>query len=918
MKVLQHPRYVDVDKCIACGACAEKCPKKIPDEYNEGLIPRKAIYVKYAQAVPLKYAIDPEYCIKLTKGKCGNCEKICPAGAIRYDDRETERTLRVGAVILADGTEVYNPALHDTYGYQKNPNVVTSLEFERMLSASGPTAGHLVRPSDGKEPARIAWLQCVGSREPGIGRGYCSSVCCTYAIKEAVLAKEHCNGNLDTAIFYMDIRTTGKDFERYYQRAKTEQGVRFIKARISHLVESNGTNRIRYVDEEGKRVEEDFDIVVLSVGLGVDPKRVELAERLGVSLDPYRFVSTDSFHPVQASRPGIYVCGAHQAPKDIPSSVVDAGAAAAEAAADLAEARWSLTKVAPVPQEKDIRGEPPRIGVFVCCCGTNIAGVVDVPQVVEFARGLPGVVYAEQNLFSCSQDTQDKMNRLIQEKGLNRVVVAACTPKTHEPLFQETLTGAGLSKYLFDMANIRNQCSWVHKDDPEAATRKAKELVAMSVAKAGLLKPLKEAVLEIHQSALVIGGGVAGMEAARNLAHQGYTVSLVEKEEHLGGNARFLHETWRGESIPSYLAALVSDITAHPGIRIFLGAEIQEVEGFVGNFRTMVRQGRESRKIEHGVTIIATGAREIRTQEYGYGSHPGVVTGLELQHRITLGDRDLERMGTAVFLQCVGSRIPERPYCSKVCCTQSIKSALTLKERNPSMKVFIVYRDMRPYGLREDLYRKAREAGIAFIRYRREQGFDVSVENGGLRAAFTDTVLNRRMEIRPDLLVLASAMEPDSEKEAPLGTLFKVSRNEDGFFAEAHVKLRPVDFATDGVFVCGLAHSPKPLDESIAQAQAAAARAVALLAARTIAVSGTVASIDPSMCSLCGVCASICPYSAPARDEKTGKMRIEATLCKGCGLCAASCRSGAIRLNGFDNGQIFAMIEETGLADVSA
>jgi len=908
VRVVKHPRYVDMDKCIACGACTEKCPKKISDEYNEGLVPRKAIYLKYAQAVPLKYAIDPEYCIKLTKGKCGNCEKICPAGAINYDDTAEELTLEVGAVILADGTETYDPGEYDTYGYRKNPDIVTSIEFERMLAASGPTGGHLVRSSDGKEPKKIAWLQCVGSRETNLGgRGYCSSVCCTYAVKEAVLAKEHCDGDLDAAVFYMDIRTTGKDFERYYERAKEEQGVRFVKARISHIAESNGTNRIRYVNEAGKLVEEDFDIIVLSVGLGANRKSEELAKLLAVEIDPYRFVRTSSFRPVMTSRPGIYVAGAHQAPKDIPSSVVDAGAAVAGVARDLADVRWSLTKTPDLPEEQDVRGTPPRIGVFVCCCGTNIAGTVDVPQVVEFARTLPGVAYAEQNLFSCSQDTQEHMTDLVREKGLNRVVVAACTPKTHEPLFQETLINAGLNKYLFEMANIRNQCSWVHRGDPEGATQKAKDLVAMSVAKARRLRPLTEPVLEIIPTALIVGGGIAGMEAARTLADQGYPAYLVERSSRLGGHGLSLHETWRGESIQAYLSELIEDVHRHPGIQVLLKAQIEEVDGFVGHFRSMVRQGRKSRMIEHGVTLIATGALEYSPLEHIYGEHPNILTGLELQRRLISGDYSLEKTRTAVFLQCVGSRVPERPYCSKVCCTNSIKSALALKAIAPSMRILIVYRDMRPYGLREDLYRKAREAGIVFIRYRSEEGFHVTSEDGLLRAEFTDTGLNRRMTVRPDLLVLASAMVPENQSQ--LAQLYKIPLNDDGFFAEAHVKLRPVDFATEGVFVCGVAHSPKPVDESIAQAQAAAARASTLLAAERIPVSGTVAAVDSALCSMCRVCASICPYSAPVVDERTGKMRIRPTLCKGCGLCVASCRSGAIRLDGFDDSQVLSMID---------
>jgi heterodisulfide reductase subunit A len=898
-----------MDKCIACGACVEKCPKKVPDEYNEGLIKRKAVYVKYAQAVPLKYAIDDRFCIKLTKGKCGNCEKICPTGAINYEDKERELRLNVGAVILADGSEAYDPSEHDTFGYGSNPNIVTSLEFERLLSASGPYGGHLIRPSDKEEPEKIAWLQCIGSRDESLGaRGYCSSVCCTYAIKEAMLAKEHCNGNLDAAVFYMDIRTTGKDFERYYNRAKEQDGIRFIKSKITHIESSNGQCLLRYVDEEGKRVDEKFDIVVLSVGLGANRKAGSLAETLGVELDPYKFVNTSSFSPVRSSVPGIYVCGAHQAPKDIPSSVVDSSAAAAEVARSLFESRWSLTNVPVVPEERDIRGEPPRIGVFVCCCGTNIAGTVDVDRVVEYSKTLPGVAYAEKNLFSCSQDTQDKMSQLIREKGLNRVVVAACTPKTHEPLFHETMKNAGLSKYLFEMANIRNQCSWVHRDEPEAATNKAIDLVSMAVSKACILEPLSEPVLEVDQRALVIGGGIAGMEAASNLAGQGFRTYLVEKSKSLGGNGLSLRESWRGEDIQAYLNDLIDKVNSNENIKVFLDAVITEVEGFVGNFKTMIKQGRESRMVEHGVTIIATGARELQPSENGYPNHPSIITGLELQRRFINDDNEFEGIKSVVFLQCFGSRTPERPYCSKVCCTQSIESAMRLKKLNPSMKVFVAYRDMRTYGLRENLYREARMAGISFLRYNEDKGFEVSVEGEGLKAEFTDTVLKRRMEIKPDLLVLASAIIPD--KDAQLAQFYKVSRNDDGFFAEAHVKLRPVDFSTDGVFVCGLAHSPKPVDESIAQAQAAAARASTLLSAKQIPVSGTVAYVNPDLCSMCGVCLSVCPYSAPAINKDIGKVEIQSTLCKGCGLCTASCRSGAAQLKGFENSQILAMIED--------
>jgi heterodisulfide reductase subunit A-like polyferredoxin len=818
--------------------------------------------------------------------ECLECVKACKAEAVTLETHgEKDETVEidVGSIILAPGADMYDPGLHDTYNYTKHPNVVTAMEFERILSASGPYGGHLIRPSDHKEPQKIAWLQCVGSRDVHLGaHGYCSGVCCTYAIKEAMLAKEHSSNGLDAAVFYIDMRTFGKDFEQYYNRAKEESGVRFVKSKITNIDSNQDTGMqvIRYVDEAGRRLEEEFDMVVLSVGLSASIKTAEQAKKWGIDLDHYNYAKTNSFDPVQTSRPGIYVCGIFQGPKDIPSSVIDSSAAAGVAGSSLADVRWTLTKTREIPEEKDVRGEPPRIGVFVCRCGTNIAGVVDVPEVVDFSKNLPGVVYVEENMFSCSQDTQDNMTEIIKEHGLNRVVVAACTPKTHEPLFQETLINAGINKYLFEMGNIRNQCSWVHKDDPARATEKSKDMVKMAVAKANLLEPLTESTMPITQSALVIGGGVAGMAAAQNMSQQGYHTYLIEKADVLGGQARHLHETWRGEDIQGYLTQLTDVVQSDDNIEVFLNARISQVEGFVGNFKTTIHQNGENRVLEHGVTLIASGASELKPEEgYLYGKDSRVITGLELQQRFIGKDPSLEDVGTAVFIQCVGSRIPERPYCSKVCCTQSIKSALKLKDINPKKDVFILYRDMRPYGLREDLYRDARSAGIGFM----------------------------MMDIRPDLLVLASAVVPKSEN--PLAQLYKVPLNADGFFAEAHVKLRPVDFATDGVFVCGLVHAPKPIDESITQAQAAAARAVTVLAMENIKLGGIISQIQPELCSGCLGCINVCPFGAIDFDARKFVAEVNPALCKGCGACSAVCPSEAPELMGFDNNQLYAQIK---------
>ncbi len=909
VQLTQHPRYVDMDKCIACDACAEKCPKKVSNAYDGGLSKRKAVYVQYAQAVPLKYTIDADTCIYFLKGKCKACEKFCPTGAINFEDQKTDLKLKVGAVVIAAGSEAFDPSTYDTFGYSASPNIVTSLEFERILSASGPYGGHLLRPSDKTEPEKIAWLQCVGSRDTHIGaRGYCSAVCCTYAVKEAILAKEHSSDGLDTAIFYIDIRTFGKDFERYYNKAKDDLGVRFVKSRITHVepMGDNGKHLIRYVDAAGHSQAEEFDIVVLSVGLGAREQAVALAQKLDIDLNSYQFARAGGFDPVQSSRPGIYVCGAFHEPQDIPSSVIDASAAAGKVGARLADARGTLTKTKALPEEIDIKGEPPRIGVFVCCCGTNIAGFVDVPAVVEYAKTLPNVVYAEQNLFSCSQDTQTQISETIKKHRLNRVVVTACTPKTHEPLFQETLINGGLNKYLFEMANIRNQCSWVHKDDMDKATDKSKDLLQMAVAKVALHEPLAEPKMKINQTAMVIGGGMAGLTAAKTLADQGYKTVVVEKNKQLGGQARHLAETWQAEAIGPFLDSLIADVSADENIELLLNARIDNVDGFIGNFKTTVQINGENNVVEHGVTLIASGAEEFKPDDYLYGQDQRVLTGLELQNKLKAGN-GFDPGRTAVFVQCVGSRNPERPYCSKVCCTASIKSALSLKAQNPATDIFILYRDLRAYGLREDLYREAREQGIKFIRYDNDQEIGVGAAENGLNITFTDRVLRRQMVIESDLLVLASAVVP--QKANPLAQMFKVPQNDDGFFAEAHVKLRPNDFATDGVFVCGLAHAPKPIEESIVQAQAAASRAVTVLSALEVSVSGTVAMVDPNFCSSCGVCVDICPYSAPKFDEKSGKAEIQATLCKGCGLCVASCRSAAIHLKGFDTGQIFAQLK---------
>ncbi len=847
--------------------------------------------------------------------ECFQCVEACGAKAITLEthaQRPETIEMEVGSVILAPGFESFDPSGLDTYIYAKHPNVVTAMEFERMLSASGPTMGHLVRSSDGKEPKTIAWLQCIGSRDINrCDHGYCSSVCCMYAIKEAVIAKEHAQG-VESTIFYMDIRTHGKDFEEYYNRARDEHGVRFIRSRI-HTVNpvEDGNLELVYVDNNGKLKNEIFDLVVLSTGLQIGKDSIELGKRLGIELDKYNFAMTDSFAPVTTTRRGVFVCGAFQGPKDIPQSVTEASAAAAASSVLLSKSRWTQTKVQEMPPETNVIGEPPRIGVFVCQCGINIAGVVNVPEVRDYAKTLPYVTYAEDNMYTCSQDTQVKMAEVIKEQGINRVVVAACTPKTHEPLFQDTLMNAGLNKYLFEMANIRNQDSWVHSKDPAAATEKAKALVRMAVSKAALLEPLSDTELGLEPVTMVVGGGVAGMVCAKNLADQGYEVHLVERSEELGGQARFLNKTWKGEDIQAYVKDLADEIEKSPQVHVHRSTELTNVDGFVGNFSSTLKNGDKEVELKHGVGVVATGGHEYKPVEYLYGEDSRVLTHLEMDARFIRDDPSLNNLGSVAFIQCVGSREPDRPYCSRVCCTHTMGSALELKRRNPDMDVYVLYRDIRTYGEREDLFREAREKGVIFFRYDLQSKPRVSKGKDVLEIELEDQILKRSVILQVDLLVLATAVIPSEAEQ--LATFFKIPVNENGFFIEAHAKLRPVDFATDGIFLCGLAHYPKSIDESIAQALAAASRASGLIATGKVFASGTVANVNPMFCSNCGVCVSICPYSAPSIMEDgrfAGKAEINPVLCKGCGLCVASCRSGAIDLKGFAQDQIMAMINE--------
>jgi len=843
--------------------------------------------------------------------ECYQCVEACLAEAVDHDQQPVERDLTVGSVILATGSEPYDPApLAEHYQYKVNPNVVTSLEFERILSASGPTMGHLVRPTDEKEPQKIAWLQCIGSRDTNrCGNGYCSSVCCMYAIKDAMIAKEHAAGDLDCAVFNMDIRTFGKDYESYYLRAKEREGVRFVKARV-HTIDPAPENDdliVRFADDSGQMQDEIFNMVVLSVGLQVPESSSELAQTLGIAVDKYRFLDSQPFAPVETSRPGVYACGVFQGPKDIPESVTQASAAAGTAGALLADGRDSDTKEVVIPAERDVLAEDLRIGVFVCNCGINIGGVVDVPAVKDYAAGLPNVAYAGENLFTCSQDSQDKIKEVMEEHQLNRVVVAACTPKTHEPIFMDTLVAVGLNKYLFEMANIRNQNSWIHSNDPEAATKKAKELVAMAVARASTLKPLGERAIPVNKRALVIGGGVAGMNAALTIARQGFPVSLIEKEAALGGFARNLHHTIEGADVPAYLNDLIGQVEAHPGIDVITHGLIDGFSGYKGNFKTEVAVGPDQtrQEIDHGVIVVSTGAGEYQPTEYLYPEDDRVVTQVELGDR--LEKEGVDGLSTVAMIQCVGSRNEDFENCSRICCQNAIKNALAIKKRNPHIQVFILYRDIRTYGLLEDYYTEAREKGVIFIRYDQAQPPEVSSTEDSVIVRVEDHVLKQDIEIHTDMLVLSAGMR--AADTTAVSHIMKLNRNPDDYFIEAHVKLRPVDMPSDGIFLCGTAHGPKLIAETISQAQAAASRAVTFLSKPEIKLSAITAKVGPDECVKCLTCVRACPFEVPQWNEERHEIMIDEALCQGCGVCTAACPRQTIDLSNYKDDQIMCKID---------
>uniref|UniRef100_UPI004049FDF3 4Fe-4S binding protein n=1 Tax=Desulfobacca sp. TaxID=2067990 RepID=UPI004049FDF3 len=898
------PRFIDLDRCTACGLCAQVCPERAIHTYNAGLEQHPAAYLPFPQALPRAYAIDKAACTE-----CGLCVAACPVEAVRLADTPKTQEINIAAVILAPGNQVYDPTPLKQYLYGQHPNVITSLEFERLYSGTGPTLGRLVRPSDGQPPKKIAWLQCIGSRDIKT-HAYCSQVCCMYALKEAMIAKERLGPEVETTIFYMDMRVVGKDYEQYYTKAREHYGVRCICYRVPALAPAgNGDIRIEYYDAKGGKQAEDFQLVVLASGFEVGAAAQDLATRLGIDLDRHHYPVTDPALPVATNRPGVYVCGTFQAPKDIPDSLMEASAAAA--CGLLAAGGPQPENLAPVDIVPEVPASPPRLGIFFCGWGPDIDQVMDGPALHAYAAGLPGVAVSAAHPLDCGPQGLAALAQQAAAALVNRVIIAACTPMINEPRLKEAFQRVGINKYLIEVVHLRAEVSGVHVGDREGATAKAQALLRRAAARVASLEPLVETRLTITPQALVVGGGVAGMTAARNLADQGVTVHLLEKTRQLGGLARRLSQTIEGWQVQPYLQDLIQQVTTHPNIQVHLASDIVSHQGRKGAFLTTIASGPERRTeaIKHGVMIIATGAGEYRPREFLSGSDPRIMTQLDLAARLREEPQLAAAWQRVIMIQCVGSRSADNPTCSRICCQTAVKHALALKERAPGLDVVIFHRDVRMYGLLEDYYTAARDQKVLFERFDPTRPPRVEKDGDQLQVLFYDMILQRWITWPVDAVILSAAIVPTDTRE--LAQMLRLPQDPRGFWVEAHPKMRPVDLAAEGYYVCGTAHSPRLLKEAVVQGLAVAARAGAFLAAASQAINPLVAEVAQGLCVGCLACVRSCPYGIPQMDERH-RSQIDPALCLGCGICAGVCPAGAIRFKHYTDAQLNAELEAWG------
>jgi heterodisulfide reductase subunit A len=939
--VRHKPRWVRVDLCNNCGLCAAVCPVERPDQYEGDLDRKKAIYRPPARAIPPAYVIDMDYCIR-----CGKCVAVCPMAAIELEMVESQSEISVGAVILSPGFKPFDARLKGEYGFGCYDNVLTSIQFERMISISGSTGAAILRPSDGRTPQRIAFIQCIGSRDDAIGRGYCSSVCCMVTAKQVAVAKR-LQPDLNVTVFFMDIRAHGKDFDEYFNTVESLPGVTYRRCMPTSIHQYQQTRdlQLSYVAEDGSLQGEDFDLVVLSTGFAPPLESQKLGQALGIELNPYGFCATRTFTPDASSRPGILVSGAFREPKDIPETVVEASAVAASAT------RWlcspSPTRGEEETEERDVSDEWPRVGVFLCNCRGEIGNVIDLEALTDHTRGLRDVTFVQTLDNACLGEGLRQIGQAVIEHGLNRAVIAGCAARLYQSAFEGMMRQAGLDAGLLERVNLRGECAWVHLENGKGAAAKARELVAMAVASARLRKSSETSEIPASQRVLVIGGGLAGMTAALSLAEMGHEVDLVEQSAELGGQLRELRYTLGGDDPAAFLGLLIKRVESNESIHVSREAQVEAVSGHAGQFRTTVRsignepmtneptandQRRET--LEHGTIVVATGGHEVTPTEYLYGQDPRVVTQRQLEEMLV--DWETSKLvtgkpaegahadqstslpttnlpNTIVMIQCVGSREPERPYCSRVCCTKAVANALKIKEQNPEANVFVLYREMRTHGFREDAYRQARDEGVIFLRYELPAKPEVSADEEGLTVRLTEPITGEEITLRADVVALSVGIEPNDNRS--LANVLDVPLDANGFFQEEYAKMRPLDFSRRGIFVCGLAHSPCAADETILQAQGAAMRAAALLAQKRLEAPAFAVQVNTRLCSACGLCVEICPFGARVLEPGGHYAEVIEVLCQGCGACAVACPNKATQQQGSVARQVYGMLDVVGVGE---
>jgi heterodisulfide reductase subunit A len=914
VRIRQKARYV-TNACTRCGECAAACPVILPNEYDSGMAARKAIYTPIPQSAPGAYVIDIAHCLNSppTYMPCNHCSKACLPKAIDFTmPPETFLERQVGAVIVAIGYDMLDPRQMREYGYGAHADILTALEFERLINSSGPTGGEIIRPSDGRHPENILFVLCVGSRDRRHYR-YCSRFCCMYSIKHAYQALDHGVKNVD--VLYMDIRAFGKGFDGFWKRTQDE-GARFIRGRPSRIA-PNGNSQIRvtYEDtENATRLQTDYDMVVLANAVTPSEGLANLARCLGIELDEDGFLRAVETQAglVMTTRPGVYAAGCASGPKDIPDSVSEGSGAAALSLGHLTQRYWPEP-----PEVEPMQGiEIPRVGVFVCHCGSNIAGVVDVKRVVEYARTLPDVVYASNQMFSCAGNTQQEIEEAIKREKITRVVVAACSPKTHESIFRGVMVRSGLNPYLLEMSNIRNMDSWVHKHDKEAATQKAMDMVWMAVEKARRLVPLQASHLPLSQRALVVGGGIAGMTAAVALAGQGIETHLVEQGPRLGGLLNQLGEIAPAAIPARQLVETKAQQVQQCGIHVHLNTTIETIGGVVGSFHAHLKCANgapspgDGTDLEVGAILVATGSLPYQPVEFGYGQDERVITNLELESQLQNGAPEAERV---TFVACVGSR-QGKMGCSRYCCTSMIAQALRLRQMGK--KVRVLCKEVRTYSRHaEELYEQAMRAGVQFFRYDSERPPQEAITFQDEQVSLFDHLLGVEVCIPTDLLVLVVGLTPHSSGQASgaemLAEQLKLSCSEDGFLMELHPKLGPVQTAVEGVYLAGASQGAKDVRESMAQALAAAGKAGALLSRGVIEKAPLTARLIPDLCKGCMRCVKVCPFNAIEQigDPGKGIVRIMEAACMGCGTCAAECNFDAIEMPYFTKEQILAQVD---------